>query len=74
MDVGAFSPTKRPDAREIVSMWVEPKMRGGKLADQLLSTAMGPALLRPVRLRADRVTPAAAGAAGVDAFEYLLTL
>jgi ribosomal protein S18 acetylase RimI-like enzyme len=39
--VGAFSPTDRPDAREIVSMWVEPDSRGGKLADQLLSTAMG---------------------------------
>jgi GNAT superfamily N-acetyltransferase len=39
--VGAFSPTDRPDAREIMSMWVEPEMRGGKLADQLLSTALG---------------------------------
>jgi GNAT superfamily N-acetyltransferase len=38
--VGAFSPTDRPDVREVVSMWVEPEMRGGKLADQLLSTAL----------------------------------
>jgi GNAT superfamily N-acetyltransferase len=38
--VGAFSPTDRQDVREVVSMWVEPEMRGGKLADQLLSTAL----------------------------------
>jgi GNAT superfamily N-acetyltransferase len=38
--VGAFSPTDRPDAREIMSMWVEPDSRGGKVADLLLSTAM----------------------------------
>ncbi len=39
--VGAFSPTDRQDVREVVSMWVEPEMRGGKLADELLSTALG---------------------------------
>jgi GNAT superfamily N-acetyltransferase len=38
--VGAFSPTDRPGAREIVSMWVAPDSRGGKVADQLLCTAM----------------------------------
>jgi GNAT superfamily N-acetyltransferase len=38
--VGAFSPSSRPMAREVVSMWVDPVERGGKLADQLLSTAM----------------------------------
>jgi GNAT superfamily N-acetyltransferase len=38
--VGAFSPIERPGTREIMSMWVEPATRGGKLADRLLSTAM----------------------------------
>ena len=37
---GAFSPSHRPDAREVVSMWVEPGRRGGKLADRLLATTM----------------------------------
>jgi GNAT superfamily N-acetyltransferase len=38
--VGGFSPTSRPTAREVVSMWVEPSRRGGKLADRLLTTVM----------------------------------
>jgi GNAT superfamily N-acetyltransferase len=37
---GAFTATSRPDAREIVAMWVVPGRRGGKLADGLLSTVL----------------------------------
>jgi GNAT superfamily N-acetyltransferase len=36
--VGGFTPTGRPDTREVVAMWVEPGRRGGKLADRLLAT------------------------------------
>jgi GNAT superfamily N-acetyltransferase len=37
---GGFAPSGRPDAREIVAMWVVPGRRGGKLADLLLSTVL----------------------------------
>jgi GNAT superfamily N-acetyltransferase len=38
---GAFTPHDRPDGREVMSMWVAPERRGGKLADRLLSTVLG---------------------------------
>jgi GNAT superfamily N-acetyltransferase len=37
---GAFTPADRPDTREVVSMWVQPDHRGGKLADGLMHTVL----------------------------------
>ncbi len=37
---GAHAPNDRPGTREVVSMWVRPAARAGKLADQLLSTVL----------------------------------